>query len=125
MAAVVPLLAVLLSGLFALGPFVHLSFATRQTAYDCAVAAAQSLDAKQGAQQGEMAGQLTAASYRLLTGNISFTVQGEWSRHGQVSCTAVYRIPTGRFPLRVVVPLPGQYAYTVRLPLQVWHSTWR
>ena len=72
MAVVIALMAVLISGLFALGPFVHMSFATRQTAYDCAVAAAQTLDAKQGRMQGEVAGKMTAAGYSMVTSNIIF-----------------------------------------------------
>ena len=125
MAVVIPLMAVLISALFALGPFVHLSFATRQTAYDCAVAAAQSLDPGQGGMQGKVAGKMAAASYSMVTSNISFEVAGNWARNGQVACTATYHIPTGAFPMKMVVPLPSTYSYTVRLPVQIWHSTWR
>jgi len=125
MAAVIALMAILISGVFALGPFVHMSFATRQTAYDCAVAAAQTLDAKQGHIQGDVAGKMAAASYSMVTGNITFEVAGNWARNGQVACTATYHIPTGAFPMKMVVPLPSTYSYTVRLPIQIWHSTWR
>ena len=125
MAVVITLMAILISGIFSLGPFVHISFATRQTAYDCAVAAAQSLDAAQGRMQGEVAGRMTAVSFSMLTGNISFEVAGNWARNGQVVCTATYQIPTGAFPMKMVVQLPSSYSYTVRLPIQIWHSTWR
>jgi Flp pilus assembly protein TadG len=125
MAVVITLMAILISGLFSLGPFVHLSFATRQTAYDCAVAAAQTLDERQGRMQGEVAGKMTAASFSMLTGNISFEVAGNWARNGQVACTATYHIPRGAFPMKMIIQLPSSYSYTVRLPIQIWHSTWR
>jgi Flp pilus assembly protein TadG len=125
MAVVIAFMAILISGVFSLGPFVHMSFATRQTAYDCAVAAAQTLDARQGRMQGEVAGKMTAAGYSMVTSNITFEVAGNWARNGQVACTATYHIPTGNFPMKMVVPLPSTYTYTVRLPIQIWHSTWR
>jgi len=125
MAPVILVMAILISGVLALGPYVHMSFSTRQTAYDCAVAAAQTLNAEQGRMQGEVAGKMTAASYSMVTRNISFVIQGDWSRNGQVACIATYHIPTGNFPMKMVVPLPGRYEYTVRLPVQIWHSEWR
>ncbi|MCB2160628.1 hypothetical protein KQH40_00920 [bacterium] len=125
MAVIIVVMAILISAIFAMGPYVHMSFSARQTAYDCAVAAAQSLNAEQGRTQGVVAGKMTAASYSMITDNITFEIQGDWSRNGQVVCTATYHIPTGNFPMKMVVPLPNTYEYSVRLPVQIWHSIWR
>ena len=125
MAVIVPLLALLLSAAVAMGPYVHITFAVRQAAYDCAVAAAQSLDQAQGYSQGTVAARLSFDAYGLASDLAQIDLSGAWERGGMVGCTVTYDIPVENFPLKLVVPLPESYSYTCYLPLQVWHSEWR
>ena len=125
MAVIVPLLALLLSAAVAMGPYVHITFAVRQAAYDCAVAAVQSLDRAQGYSQGMVAARISFDAYGLAPDLAQIDLSGAWERGGMVACTVTYHIPVENFPLKLVVPLPEVYDYTCYLPLQVWHSEWR
>jgi Flp pilus assembly protein TadG len=125
MAVVVPLAALLLSAVLLLGPYVHIGIAVRQAAYDCAAAAAQSLDAGQGYTQGLAAAQASFGAFRLSAANVSFALEGRWERGGMVSCTSDYTVPVGAFPMRRVIDLPETVSATVALPVQAFKSEWR
>lgn len=124
-AVILPLAAILLSAVLMLGPYIHIGIATRQAAYDCAVAAAQSLDEAQGYTQGLAAAQSSFAVFRLSPGNAGYSLAGDWERGGAVACTVTYRVPVGAFPMKVVVNLPETVSATVRLPVQAFKSEWR
>jgi Flp pilus assembly protein TadG len=125
MALVVPLAALLLSAVLLLGPYVHIGIATRQAAYDCAAAAAQSLDAGQGYAQGLAAAQASFAAFRLSAANASFALDGAWERDGSVACRVSYAVPSGAFPMKIVIDLPETVNASVHLPMQAFKSEWR
>lgn len=125
MAIVIPLLALLLATVVAFGPLIHMKLATQQAAYDCALAAAQSLDAQQGAFQGRQAAEQSFAAFNLKRGGMAVQVQGDWSRVGNISCSVVYQIPTGAYPFHGIVSLPSSVSHFVTLPPQTLKSEWR
>ena len=51
MTVIIPLCGIILSGILTFGAFIHISFATRQSAFDCAMMAAQSKDRFRGWNQ--------------------------------------------------------------------------
>lgn len=125
MAAILPLAVVLLAGVLTLGPYVHIGIATQQASYDCAVAAAQSLDSSQGGMQGIAAAQASFQAFRLNNSRASYSLAGNWERNGWVECSVSYSVPLGAFPLKEVVSMPEiVQAHTV-LPVQVFKSEWR
>ena len=123
-AVIIPICAIIISALLAMGPYIHMSFATRQAAYDCAVAAAQSLNSGQGYLQGMTAAKMSYRYFGLSSGNMRVSLYGTWARNGMVMCTVTYAIPTGAFPMRMIVPLPDKYSYTATLSAQRWKSEW-
>ncbi len=125
MAVIFPFAALLLAAVITMGPYVHIGIATRQAAYDCAVAAAQTLDASQGTLQGLAAAQESFASFRLNPARVQTSLSGSWRRGGVVACTVGYRVPVGASPLRMVAPLPEVVSATVELPVQVYKSEWK
>lgn len=125
MAAVLPLAAILLSAVLSLGPYVHIGITVQEAAYDCAVAAAQSLDSSQGYLQGILAARESFASFRLDPGLANYALSGAWERGGEVACTVGYRVPLEAAPLRMLAPLPAMVSSTVRLPVQTFKSIWR
>jgi Flp pilus assembly protein TadG len=125
MAVILPLAAILLSGILTLGPYVHIGIAVRQAAYDCAVSAAQSLDPAQGYYQGLEAAQESFSAFRLNHANASFSLYGSWERSGSVACSVSYSVPTSDFPMKRVVNMPETISASVQLPVQTFKSEWR
>jgi len=124
MAVILPITAIILSAILAMGPYIHITFATRQASYDCAVAAAQSLNSGQGYLQGMTAAKMSYNYFGLDSGNMRVNLYGSWDRNGMVMCEVSYDIPTGAFPMRMIVPLPDSYSYTTTLSAQRWKSEW-
>ena len=124
-AVILPLAAILLSAVLTLGPYIHIGIAARQAAYDCAIAASQSLDAGQGYFQGVTAAEGSFAAFRLSAARAGYSLSGVWERGGVVACTVSYQVPLGAAPLKLVVSLPETVSATVRLPVQVFKSEWR
>ncbi len=125
MAVILPLTALLLAAAITLGPYIHIGIATQQAAYDCAVAAAQSLDASQGYMQGITAAQDSFAAFRLNAAYAEYSLSGSWERGGMVSCTVGYRVPVDASPMRLVAAMPRVVRSTVHLPVQVFKSKWK
>jgi len=125
MAIVIPFLALLLATVIAFGPLIHMKLAVQQAAYDCALAAAQSLDAQQGAFQGHRAAEQSFAAFNLRRADLTVDVQGDWSRSGSISCRVVFQVPSGAFPFHGIVPLPENVSHFVTLPPQTLKSEWR
>ncbi len=125
MAVILPLTALLLAAVISMGPYIHIGIATRQAAYDCAVAAAQPLDATQGYLQGMVAARESFSSFRLNPSSAEYTLSGSWERGGSVSCTIGYRVPTGASPVRMVAPMPEVVQASVHLPVQAFKSIWK
>ena len=125
LAIVLPILALLLGAVIALGPLVYMHIAVQQASYDCAIAAAQSLDGGQGYAQGLYAAQASFGAFNLNPGRSDVSVRGNWERNGMVVCEIVYRVPTGAFPFHAVLSLPPEVHYSVSLPLHAFKSEWR
>ena len=125
MAAMFPILALFISAMISMGPFIHMKIAVQQAAYDCALSAAQSLDRKQGHMQGVVAAQESFATFGLPYENIGINILGNWERGGQIVCTVSFNIPKGNFPMALVVPLPDSVFASTVLPAQQWKSLWR
>ena len=86
MAIVLPILAVILGAVVALGPLVYMHIATQQAAYDCAISAAQSLDAGAGVCAGSIRrpGQLRGVQSQPHQGGRLGARQLGAQRHGRV-----------------------------------------
>jgi uncharacterized membrane protein len=125
LAIVLPILALLLGVVIALGPLVYMNLATQQASYDCAIAAAQSLDAAQGYAQGLYAAQASFSAFNLTPGRADISVRGDWERNGMVVCEIAYRVPTGAFPFHAVISPPSEVRYSVSLPPHAFKSEWR
>jgi len=125
LAIVLPILALLLGAVIALGPLVYMNLATQQASYDCAIAAAQSLDASQGYAQGLYAAQASFSAFNLTPGRADISVRGDWERNGMVVCEIAYRVPTGAFPFHAVISPPSEVRYSVSLPPHAFKSEWR
>ena len=125
LAIVLPILALLLGAVIALGPLVYMHIATQQASYDCAVAAAQSLDAAQGYAQGLYAAQASFGAFNLTPARADISVRGDWERNGMIVCEIAYRVPTGAFPFHAVISPPSEVRYSVSLPPHAFKSEWR
>ena len=125
LAIVLPILALLLGAVIALGPLVYMHIATQQASYDCAIAAAQSLDAAQGYAQGLYAAQASFGAFNLTPARADISVRGDWERNGMIVCEIAYRVPTGAFPFHAVISLPSEVRYSVSLPPHAFKSEWR
>jgi len=125
MAVVIPLLALLLAAVFAFGPLIYVKLAVQQAAYDCALSAAQSLDAATGRFQGAAAAEESLAAFNLQQGRAQTTVSGRWGRTGWVTCEVSCRIAAGAFPFHGLIPLPDSLSHSVTLPPQANKSEWR
>jgi Flp pilus assembly protein TadG len=125
LAIVLPILAVLLAAVIALGPLIYMHIATQQASFDCAVAAAQSLDESQGYMQGIYAAQASFGSFNVNPGRANISVRGNWDRNGMVVCEIAYSVPTGAFPFHAVLSPPSVVRYSTSLPTHVYKSEWR
>ena len=125
LAIVLPILALLLGAVIALGPLVYMHIATQQASYDCAIAAAQSLDAAQGYAQGLYAAQASFGAFNLTPARADISVRGDWERNGMIVCEIAYRVPTGAFPFHAVISPPSEVRYSVSLPPHAFKSEWR
>ena len=125
MAVVLPILALILGGAFAFGPIVYMHLGVQQASFDCAIAAAQSLDGVQGYTQGLYAAEQSFSVFNLRPSRANISVRGDWERGGMVVCEVVYRVPTEAFPFHAVVDLPSTVRYSVAVPPQAIKSEWR
>ncbi len=125
MAVILPLAALLLAAAITLGPYIHIGIATQEAAYDCAVAAAQSLNAAQGYLQGMSAARDSFTSFRLSPAFAQYSLSGSWERGGMISCTVGYQVPVEASPMRLVAAMPRVVRSSVRLPVQVFKSQWK
>ncbi len=125
MAAVIPLMALLLAAAFAFGPLVYVKIAVQQAAYDCAISAAQSLDSATGMRQGAAAGHRSLGAFSLDPGGADIRVYGDWGRSGSVGCAIRCRIAAGAFPFHGLVPIPESLGHAVTITPQVNKSMWR
>jgi Flp pilus assembly protein TadG len=125
MAVVIPLLALLLAASFAFAPMIYVQLAVQQAAYDCALSAAQSLDAGTGRFQGTASAEASIASFNMRPERAAVHVSGRGGRSGRVTCLVEYSIAAGAFPFHGLVPIPDTLDYTVTLPVQVNKSEWR
>ncbi len=125
LAIVLPILALLLGAVTALGPLVYMHIATQQASYDCAIAAAQSLDEAQGYFQGLYAAQASFGTFNLNPGRADISVRGNWDRNGMVVCEVIYSVPTEAFPFHAVLSPPSVVRYSVSVPPHAFKSIWR
>jgi Flp pilus assembly protein TadG len=125
LAIVLPIMALLLGAVVALGPLVYMHIATQQASYDCALAAAQSLDAAQGYMQGLHAAQSSFGAFNLKPARADISVRGDWERNGMVICEIVYSVPTEAFPFHAVMSPPSTVRYLVSVPPHAFKSAWR
>lgn len=116
--------AIILAFILLIGPYPRIKIATQQAAYDCAMSAAQSLDAVQGYTQGVITAQKSFARFGLPMDNLEFAVVGSWERGDYVQCTVSYNVPLGNFPMAVVTNMPGVVTGKAVLPVQYYKSTW-
>lgn len=124
LAIVLPIMALLLGAVIALGPLVYMHIATQQASFDCAIAAAQSLDAAQGYTQGLYAAQASFGAFNLNPGRADISVRGNWERNGMVVCEIIYRVPSEAFPFHAVLSPPSIVQYSVSLPPHAFKSEW-
>ncbi len=125
LAIVLPILALILGGVIALGPLIYMHIATQQAAYDCAISAAQSLDAVQGYTQGVFAAEASFGAFNLNPGRAGISVRGDWERDGMVACEIIYDVPTEAFPFHAVLSPPAAVQYSVAVPPHAFKSVWR
>lgn len=125
LAIVLPIMAMLLGAVIALGPLIYMNIATQQASYDCALAAAQSLDAAQGYTQGLYAAQSSFGGFNLKPGRADISVRGDWDRNGMVICEIIYSVPTEAFPFHAVLSPPSTVRYSVSVPPHAFKSVWR
>ncbi|MBN1267631.1 MAG: pilus assembly protein [Anaerolineales bacterium] len=125
MAVVIPILALLLAASFAFAPLIYIKLAVQQAAYDCALSAAQSLDAETGRFQGTASAKESISSFNLQSARAEIHVNGTWGRSGRVTCEVQYRIAASAFPFHGLIPLPDSLVHTIILPAQVNKSEWR
>jgi hypothetical protein len=119
LAAILPLMMLIIAFVLLIGPYPRVIIATNQASYDCAMAAAQSLDMSQGYTQGVL-----VAAFSLDYSNVSVRVFGDWNRGGQVGCTISYEMPLEAFPMIRVVNVPSSIEHTTVLPVQYYKSEW-
>jgi len=125
MAVILPLLAILASAIITAGPYVRIAIATQQAAYDCAISAAQSLNAEQGYMQGAVAVRQSFETFGLNIGNSTTRVFGNWNRGSNVMCEVSYHVPLGNLPLTQILAMPSTVKYSVTLPAQYFKSKWK
>lgn len=125
MVVVLPFLALLVAAALAFGPLIYMRLATQQAAYDCAVAAAQSLDAARGIQQGIFAATESFGAFNLNTGRANVQVYGSWQRSGMITCSVSYSVPTGAFPFHGLISIPSHIDHDVSIPPQSIKSLWQ
>jgi Flp pilus assembly protein TadG len=125
MVVVLPFLALLVAAALAFGPLIYIRLATQQAAYDCAIAAAQSLDAARGIQQGLFAANESFGAFNLNNARASVQVYGSWERSGVITCSISYSVPTGAFPFHGLISIPSQIDHAVSVPPQSIKSQWR
>lgn len=125
LAIVLPILALILGGVIGLGPLIYMHIATQQAAYDCAIAAAQSLDSVQGYTQGLFAAEASFGAFNLNAGRAGISVRGDWERNGMVACEIIYDVPTEAFPFHAVLSPPAAVQYSVAVPPHAFKSVWR
>lgn len=125
MVVVIPFLALLVAAALAFGPLIYIRLATQQAAYDCAIAASQSLDAARGIQQGLFAANESFGAFNLNNDRARVQVYGSWERSGIITCSISYSVPTGAFPFHGLITLPSQINHVVSVPPQSIKSQWR
>jgi Flp pilus assembly protein TadG len=125
MVVVLPFLALLVAAALAFGPLIYMRLATQQAAYDCAVAAAQSLDAARGIQQGLFAANESFGAFNLNGNRANVQVYGSWERSGVITCAISFSVPTGAFPFHGLITIPSQIEHAVSVPPQTIKSQWR
>jgi Flp pilus assembly protein TadG len=125
MIVVIPFLALLVAAALAFGPLIYMRLAIQQAAYDCAVAAAQSLDAARGMQQGLFAANESFGTFNLNSDRANVQVYGSWDRSGVITCSITYSVPTGAFPFHGLISLPSNINHIVSVPPQTIKSQWR
>jgi Flp pilus assembly protein TadG len=125
LAVALPILAVIAAAAIGLGPLVMMHIAVQQASYDCALAAAQSLDDSQGYQQGLAAAEASFRNFNVTPARASIYVNGNWERGGDVVCAVRYQVPVDAFPFQRLIALPDALQYSVYLPTQALKSEWR
>ena len=125
MVVVLPFLALIVAAALAFGPLIYMRLATQQATYDCAVAAAQSLDPTRGIQQGIFAATESFGAFNLNSGRANVQVYGSWERAGMITCSVTYNVPTGAFPFHGLISIPSQINHTLSVPPQSIKSQWR
>ena len=124
LAAILPLMMLIIAFVLLIGPYPRVIIATNQASYDCAMAAAQSLDMSQGYTQGVLVAAQSFDAFSLDYSNVSVRVFGDWNRGGQVGCTISYEMPLEAFPMIRVVNVPSSIEHTTVLPVQYYKSEW-
>ena len=115
----------LVAWMFLVGPLFHISIAVRQSAYDCAFSAAQSLSTEQGYMQGMVTGQDSIEAFGLNSKRATVSVIGNWDRGGLVTCRVTYDVPLENYPLKQVAQVPETLEYSYSLPVELYKSKWQ
>lgn len=124
MALVVPVMLLIVAFILLVGPYIRVSIAADQASYDCAMAAAQSLNASQGYTQGYVTALKSFDSFDLGSSAVEVAISGSWERGGQVICTVSYTMPLGAFPMLQVLAIPESVSDMTILPVQLFKSEW-
>lgn len=118
-------LVLLMGGVLALGPLMYTNVAINTAAYDCAVAAAQSLNPEQSRYQGITAAQETLARQNLRATAAQIGVYSDWRRGSPVVCQVQYKVNLEGVPLVNYFNIDPVINYRVALPAQAFKSVWK
>ena len=124
LAMILPIALLILMFILLVGPFMRIVIATDQASYDCAIAAAQSLNATQGYAQGVTTAQNSFNTFGLPEKHLDIQVWGSWERGGQVGCSVAYDVPSSMLPLSRVANVSDQIVNTTVVPAQYYKSEW-
>lgn len=118
-------LILLMGGVLALGPIIYTHVAINTAAYDCAVAAAQSLNPEQSRYQGITAAQETLARQNIRASAAQIGVYSDWQRGSPVVCQVQYQVNLDDVPLVNYFNIDPVINYRVALPAQTFKSVWK
>jgi hypothetical protein len=125
LAILLPLILIIIAGASILAPYGKWKIGTRQAAYDCALAASQTLNSGQGNYQGYATAQESLAAFGLAWERSYVQIRGNWERGQSVVCSVRYFPPLDQYPFAKVVNVPSVIESSVVLPVQEYKSRWQ
>jgi Flp pilus assembly protein TadG len=96
---ILPAMIFLIAFIFLFGRVLYVRIALDMATYDCAREAVESLRELRGLTQAAYAGWNTLEGFHLDPDDAVFTVAyNRWSRGGEVTCQAAFKVYTGDLP---------------------------